>query len=64
MQDESGASVQAHEKPLADDIDLSDFPTTRYQGSKRKIIPWLWQHFRELDFNSAVDVFGGTGSVT
>ncbi|MGO9008800.1 MAG: DNA adenine methylase [Bryobacteraceae bacterium] len=65
MQNESGASVQAPEKPpLADDIDLSNFPTTRYQGSKRKIIPWLWQHFRELEFNSALDVFGGTGSVS
>jgi adenine-specific DNA-methyltransferase len=45
-------------------IDLSQFPSTRYQGSKRKIIPWLWTHFRELDFTSALDVFGGTGSVS
>src|SRR5712692_6121541 len=45
-------------------IDLSSFPSTRYQGSKRKIVPWLWTYFRELDFTSALDVFGGTGSVS
>jgi adenine-specific DNA methylase len=48
----------------AGSIDLSNFPSTRYQGSKRKILPWLWKHFRELDFSSALDVFGGTGSVS
>ena len=45
-------------------IELREFPSTRYQGSKRKIIPWLWDCLRELDFSSALDVFGGTGSVS
>lgn len=45
-------------------LDLSGFPSTRYRGSKRKIVPWLWKHFRQLDFTSALDVFGGTGSVS
>jgi adenine-specific DNA methylase len=49
---------------IAGSIDLSSFPQTRYQGSKRKIIPWLWTHFRELDFTSALDLFGGTASVS
>jgi adenine-specific DNA-methyltransferase len=44
--------------------DFTRFPSTRYQGSKRKIIPWLWSHFRNLEFASALDVFGGTGSVS
>jgi adenine-specific DNA-methyltransferase len=44
--------------------DFTRFPSTRYQGSKRKIIPWLWSHFRRLEFASALDVFGGTGSVS
>ena len=43
---------------------VPDFPSTRYQGSKRKIIPWLGMHLRDLDFTSALDVFGGTGSVS
>lgn len=45
-------------------LDFKRFPSTRYQGSKRKVIPWLWEHLRELDFSSALDVFGGTGSVS
>jgi len=45
-------------------VELREFPSTRYQGSKRKIIPWLWDCLRELDFSSALDVFGGTGSVS
>jgi adenine-specific DNA-methyltransferase len=45
-------------------LDFSKFPSTRYQGSKRKIIPWIWTHLNGLDFSSALDVFGGTGSVS
>lgn len=45
-------------------VELREFPSTRYQGSKRKITPWLWDCFRELDFSSVLDVFGGTGSVS
>jgi adenine-specific DNA methylase len=45
-------------------LDLRSFPSTRYQGSKRKIIPWLWECLRELDFTSALDAFGGTASVS
>ena len=37
---------------------VPDFPSTRYQGSKRKIIPWLGMHLRDLDFTSALDVLG------
>jgi adenine-specific DNA-methyltransferase len=39
-------------------------PSTRYQGSKRKLLPALYQIFRQLSFDSALDAFGGTGSVT
>lgn len=45
-------------------LDFTKFPSTRYQGSKRKIIPWIWSHLNNLDFTSALDVFGGTGSVS
>ncbi|MBI3733609.1 MAG: DNA adenine methylase [Chloroflexi bacterium] len=38
-------------------------PTTRYQGSKAKLMPWLWSHLQELSFDSALDAFGGTGVV-
>jgi adenine-specific DNA-methyltransferase len=45
-------------------LDFSRFPSTRYQGSKRKVIPWLWACIRSIDFTSALDLFGGTGSVS
>ncbi len=48
----------------AEGVNVCSFPSTRYQGSKRKILPWLWTHLRELDFTTALDVFGGTASVS
>lgn len=39
-------------------------PTTRYQGSKRKLIPWIYGRIKDLEFESALDVFGGTGVVS
>lgn len=43
---------------------LREFPTTRFRGSKRKLLPWIYQHLSNLDFKSAVDVFGGSASVS
>lgn len=43
--------------------DLSAFPRTRYQGSKLKLLPWIWEHIKELGFSTCLDAFGGTGSV-
>ena len=45
-------------------IDLKDFPTTRYQGSKRKMLPFLAEVFEELDFDTVLDACGGSGSVS
>jgi adenine-specific DNA methylase len=39
-------------------------PSTRYQGSKSKLLPWIWENIRDLDFRTALDVFGGTGAVS
>lgn len=39
-------------------------PTTRYQGSKRRLIPWLFDVFSTLEFDSCLDLFGGTASVS
>lgn len=40
------------------------FPSTRYQGSKRKHVDWIWESVCELPFESVLDVFGGTGVVS
>lgn len=42
----------------------SQFVTTRYFGSKKKILPVLEEIFLTLKFKSACDVFGGTGAVS
>ena len=46
------------------EIDFNQFPTTRYQGSKRKLLRWIYENLKHLKFNKVLDIFGGTGSVS
>lgn len=39
------------------------FPSTRFQGSKLKLINWIWDAIKDIQFKTALDAFGGTGSV-
>ena len=39
-------------------------PSTRYQGSKRRILPWLYKKIKNLEFKTVLDGFGGTASVS
>jgi len=39
------------------------FPRTRYLGSKRRLAPWIVGCTAGLDYETVLDVFGGTGSV-
>ena len=41
----------------------SSVPSTRYQGSKYKILGWIDHCTKDLAFDSAFDAFGGTGCV-
>jgi len=40
------------------------FPSTRYQGSKLKLVEWVWQKCKHLNFDSVLDAFGGTACVS
>lgn len=40
------------------------FPSTRFQGSKLKIVDWICDAIKGLPFSSALDALGGTGSVS
>jgi len=40
------------------------YPSTRYSGSKRTLVDWIWEQVRHLPFDSVLDAFGGTGSVS
>lgn len=44
--------------------EIEKFPTTRYQGSKRKIVPWIYDCLKDLEFNTVLDAFGGSGMVS
>ncbi len=39
------------------------FPSTRYQGSKSKLVEWIWERIRGLNFSTCLDTFGGSGAV-
>ena len=51
---------------MYDTINLEEFPVTRFQGSKRKIIPWIHQVLQnsEINFHTSLDGFGGSASVS
>jgi len=48
-----------HEEP--ERTRVATFPSTRYQGCKRQIIEPLWDQISNLDPDSVLDLFGGTG---
>jgi len=44
-------------------VSMPPLPTTRFVGSKRRLVPWIWSLIRSLEFDSFLDAFGGTGVV-
>lgn len=61
----SGEIKNVYKEPLTlfQDKDVSKFPSTRFQGSKTKLVNWIWDNTKNLEFETMVDLFGGTGSV-
>jgi len=54
-------------KPLLpEDMDsvIYRFPKTRYYGSKRRLLGWIYHSLKDLPFNTVLDGFGGTASVS
>lgn len=49
--------------PFIEQFQEVRIPTTRYQGSKAKLVDWIWKSIKDLDFSSVLDAFGGTGVV-
>jgi adenine-specific DNA-methyltransferase len=43
---------------------IKNFPTTRYQGSKRKILSWIYDCIKDIKFQTVLDAFGGSGMVS
>jgi adenine-specific DNA methylase len=40
-----------------------EFPSTRYQGSKAKLAPWILTRLSALSFDTCLDAFSGTAAV-
>ena len=40
------------------------FVSTRFQGSKKRLLEWIWSLTHHIKFNSVFDPFGGTGAVS
>jgi adenine-specific DNA-methyltransferase len=43
---------------------LKNLPATRYYGSKRSLLSWIYECLNTLKFNTALDIFGGSASVS
>lgn len=43
---------------------INDFPTTRYYGSKKRLLGWIYECVKDLPFKTVLDGFGGTASVS
>ncbi len=51
-----------HQEVLLPDV-LARFPSSRYQGSKNRLVDWIWTQISALPFTTCLDAFGGTGTV-
>jgi len=45
-------------------LDAPATPSTRYHGSKFKLLDWIGSHLKDLDFQTVLDAFGGSGCVS
>ena len=52
-----------YQLPLFNEISSEPIPSTRYQGSKAKLVNWIWDCTKHLEFDSVLDIFGGTAVV-
>lgn len=46
------------------ELAIAKFPKTRYYGSKRRLLSWIYHAVKDLPFNTVLDGFGGTASVS
>lgn len=43
---------------------LENFPGTRYMGSKYRVLPFIWDTVKDLQFDSVLDAFAGSTCVS
>lgn len=42
---------------------VRDYPQIRFMGSKHRLLPWLHDIFRQVEFDTVLDAFSGSGCV-
>lgn len=50
--------------PIAIPQQNDEFPSTRYMGSKEKLLPYINAAIKDIKFNSVLDLFSGSASVS
>lgn len=43
---------------------VSAYPSTRYMGSKNKLLPHIWNVAKQFEFDTVLDLFSGSGVVS
>lgn len=59
-------SIQEISPDTTEDMEaiIARFPKTRYYGSKRRPLGWIYHALKDLPFNTVLDGFSGTASVS
>ena len=50
--------------PPLDFPPYSGYPPLRFMGSKHRLLPWIQSVIAELEFDTALDAFSGSGCVS
>jgi len=54
--------IELEEFKIASD-QMQFFPSTRFMGSKSKLLDFIWDNLKHFNFNSVLDAFSGSGVV-
>ena len=60
--DTTKSDTQPRTSPMVDQI--KRFPPTRFMGSKKRIVDYIWEAVRDYQFDSVLDLFSGSGVVS
>jgi adenine-specific DNA methylase len=64
MTQHSQRRLRPQELPLIAEFSAPTPPQTRFQGSKYKLLEWIWDNVQPLRFTTVLDAFGGSGCVS
>jgi len=51
-------------EPIRNIEQVKKYPSTRYMGSKQKLLGYIWAVAAQFEFKSVLDLFGGSGIVS